>query len=323
MRAASMRRRRHEEEEESAFVSMTDMTVGFLFIVILLLAFFASQYNPSEMVPRHEYEKVLTERNALAEELKRLEQRIAQLLKERDAAIAARERADKEIAELKSRIAKLEAELERLRKPNPLEAYINSSMEARRRILQQLRERIALDFPDLQLMPSEESLRFQGEGLFKRGESTLLPDRLRLVQVLADRLREILPCYTLGADARFDANCNSGFALIEAVQIEGHTDSDGDDMANLVLSTNRATTTFRAMTTQQEKLLNYLNFQRQPVLSVAGYGRMRPIASNDTVEDKASNRRIDLRIIMYVPHDTDEIDKVRNALLIGSRMSSP
>ena len=70
MRAASMRRRRHEEEEESAFVSMTDMTVGFLFIVILLLAFFASQYNPSEMVPRPEYEKVLTERDALAEELK-------------------------------------------------------------------------------------------------------------------------------------------------------------------------------------------------------------------------------------------------------------
>ncbi|WP_181180377.1 OmpA family protein [Mesorhizobium sp. B1-1-7] len=302
---------------------MTDMTVGFLFIVILLLAFFASQYKPSEVVPLPKYEKVLAERDALAEELKGLEQRVAQILKERDAAIAARERADKEIVELKSRIAQLEAELERLRKPNPLEAYINNSMEARRRILQQLSDRIALDFPGIQLMLSEESLRFQGEGLFKRGESTLLPDRLRLVQVLANRLHEILPCYTLGGDARFDANCNSGFALIEAVQIEGHTDSDGDDMANLVLSTNRATTTFRAMTTHQESLLNFLNFQRQPVLSVAGYGRMRPIASNDTVEDKATNRRIDLRIIMYVPHDTDEIDKVRDALLIGSRMSSP
>ncbi|MBN9256926.1 MULTISPECIES: OmpA family protein [unclassified Mesorhizobium] len=322
MRASSMRRRRHEEEEESAFVSMTDMTVGFLFIVILLLAFFASRYNRSEMVPRSQYEQVLNERDALAEELKRLQQRIVQLETERDAAIAAREKAEKEIAVLKARIAQLEAELERLRKPNPLEAYINNSMETRRRILQQLRDRIALDFPDLQLMLSEESLRFQGEGLFKRGEYTLLPDGLRLVQVLADRLHDIVPCYTLGADARFDTNCNSGFALIEAVQIEGHTDSDGDDMANLVLSTNRATTTFRAMTTHQQ-LLSYLNFQRQPVLSVAGYGRMRPIAPNDTVEHKASNRRIDLRIIMHVPRDTDEIEKVRDALLIGSRMSRP
>ena len=42
MRGA-FRRHQREEEEESAFVSMTDMTVSFLFVVMILLAFFASQ----------------------------------------------------------------------------------------------------------------------------------------------------------------------------------------------------------------------------------------------------------------------------------------
>ncbi|WP_430512064.1 hypothetical protein [Pannonibacter phragmitetus] len=51
---ASSRRTHQEEEEESAFVSMTDMTVSFLFIVILLLAFFASQYSDTDQVPRSE-----------------------------------------------------------------------------------------------------------------------------------------------------------------------------------------------------------------------------------------------------------------------------
>ena len=40
------RRRQHEEEGESAFVSMTDLTVSFLFIVLILLAFFATQFRP-------------------------------------------------------------------------------------------------------------------------------------------------------------------------------------------------------------------------------------------------------------------------------------
>ena len=45
MRAQGRRHRSHEEDEESAFVSMTDMTVGFLFVVMILLAFVASEFR--------------------------------------------------------------------------------------------------------------------------------------------------------------------------------------------------------------------------------------------------------------------------------------
>ena len=40
------RHRRTEEEGESVFASMTDLTVSFLFIILILLAFFATQFKP-------------------------------------------------------------------------------------------------------------------------------------------------------------------------------------------------------------------------------------------------------------------------------------
>ena len=42
------RARAREEEGESGFVSMTDLVVSFLFIVLVLLAFFATQFSPED-----------------------------------------------------------------------------------------------------------------------------------------------------------------------------------------------------------------------------------------------------------------------------------
>lgn len=358
---------------------MTDMTVGFLFIVILLLAFFASQYDPATSVPLPVHESVVAERDkvkgeldvlkealeardatiaALRLELSQirqtvgdlqsekavLEARIASLetdaqalnktLESKDAVIAAlrlelmetRRTVDdlqeemtvlvKRIGDLESRIADLEIELALLRAPDPLETYINRSLAERKRILETLRDQIMLDFPELDVILSEESdaLRFQGDGLFRSGAAALRPDRIAFVQTVATRLNALLPCYTLGPGSRWSDGCNPGHALIEAVQIEGHTDADGQEFPNLVLSTARANDTFRTMTDREPALVQHLNFRNQPVLSVAGYGKMRPVAGNDAAEGKAANRRIDLRIIMYVPSRSEEIETVRAAL---------
>ena len=57
-----------------------------------------------------------------------------------------------------------------------------------------------------------------------------------------------------------------------------------------------------------------MNFRHQPVLSVAGYGQMRPVKDNSTKEGRDTNRRVDLRIIMYTPSQSAEIDRIRQAL---------
>ena len=227
------------------------------------------------------------------------------------------------LAAANAKVASLEAEIKRLlaklQEKNPLEEYLTKTANERRQILQRLRDQLKVDFPDLQVVISEENdaLRFQGDGLFQSSQSILRPERRAIVESIADRLEAILPCYALGSKSRWSNGCNNGAAIIEAVQIEGHTDSTGDDISNLRLSTERANSTFVAMTAREPGLVAHLNFRGQPVLSVAGYGKMRPVAGNDTPAGRATNRRIDLRIIMYTPSRSEEIDNIRKALRSG------
>lgn len=279
----AIRRRQHEDEDESAFVSMTDMTVSFLFIVMILLAFFASQLRDSRTVPRIEYEAIVLERDRLKKEVVELREKLKQLI------------------------------------DRPIETYLATVAKQRQYILENLKTKLTTDFPDLQVEISDEmdALRFKGDGLFKTGSSELRPDKRRIVEGIASRLGELLPCYTLGPRSSWNSRCNAVGAAIEAVLIEGHTDSDGQDNSNLTLSTNRANETFFAMTKHEPHLVEYLNDRTQPVLSVAGYGKMRPVADNSTLDGKATNRRIDLRIIMYTPRSLDDIRKVQEDLRRG------
>ncbi len=279
----AIRRRQHEDEEESAFVSMTDMTVSFLFIVMILLAFFASQLRDPRTVPRTEYEAVVLQRDKLQKEVDELQDKLKRLI------------------------------------DRPIESYLSAVAKQRRQILENLQKNLKTDFPDLQVEISAEmdALRFKGDGLFKAGSSELRPDKRRIVESIATRLGESLPCYTLGPRSSWNSRCNTAGAVIEAVLIEGHTDSDGQDNANLSLSTSRADETFFAMTKHEPSLVEYLNDRRQPVLSVAGYGKMRPVADNGTSDGKATNRRIDLRIIMYTPQVLEDIRKVQEDLRRG------
>jgi len=353
---AQAKRLRHEEEEESAFISMTDMTVGFLFIMMILLAFFASQMQDPDAVSRSEYDRVIAERDSWqeraesrAEVILRLEAEIEALKRQREllqtevsdleaalkverakmtkltsALDAARDR----IAELEARIQELlqqvaerdeqiedlRRQIEDLKKIDPLEAYLAQVSQARREVLQRLRDAIRADFPDLQVELSEESdaLRFQGEGLFASGSPDLTRDRREIVARLAQRLDEVLPCFTLGRASRFDQDCNPGLVMIEAVQIEGHTDDVGTDRVNRNLSAARANSTFFAMTQAAEQVMQHQNLKWQPVLSVAAYGPDRPVTSNETPEGRATNRRIDLRFIMVTPQDTDVLIVTEN-----------
>lgn len=73
-----------------------------------------------------------------------------------------------------------------------------------------------------------------------------------------------------------------------AVSILGHTDSYGNDEKNLQLSTERA-----------EAVKQYLLANSKLVASqieAIGYGESKPIASNETAEGRAANRRVELVI---------------------------
>jgi len=83
----------------------------------------------------------------------------------------------------------------------------------------------------------------------------------------------------LDAAAIISSNPNANY------EIAGHTDSDGTDEYNKSLGYRRAVT-----------VLNFLtrNGVRQSRLSTESYGESRPVASNDTEEGKAMNRRVEI-----------------------------
>ncbi|MGD9836362.1 MAG: OmpA family protein [Afipia sp.] len=68
------------------------------------------------------------------------------------------------------------------------------------------------------------------------------------------------------------------------IEVAGHTDSDGDNSANMALSEKRA-----------QAVADYLVKAGLPTdrLRAVGYGSSQPVAANDTDEGKAKNRRID------------------------------
>jgi outer membrane protein OmpA-like peptidoglycan-associated protein len=72
--------------------------------------------------------------------------------------------------------------------------------------------------------------------------------------------------------------------MVYRIQIQGHTDSVGSEQYNQVLSQKRA-----------ESVKHYL-VQNFPIkaaqLSAVGYGKSQPIASNDTLEGRGKNRRV-------------------------------
>ena len=94
---------------------------------------------------------------------------------------------------------------------------------------------------------------------------------------------------------------------VDSIIISGHTDSIGTDAENRVLSTARANAVLNYLLTAQKGELDaYAQY-----FCAAGYGATRPVASNDTDEGRAQNRRIEISITL---RDDTIMDIVENYL---------
>jgi outer membrane protein OmpA-like peptidoglycan-associated protein len=124
--------------------------------------------------------------------------------------------------------------------------------------------------------PSEAEVFETGDGLlirlhsmaFPSGSSEIRPDDFPLLTKVQKALRKF-------PDA--------------PIVIEGHTDAQGDEDYNQALSERRAAA-----------VSSYLTANMSATgmrLSSVGYGESHPIASNETIEGRAKNRRIDVHIM--------------------------
>jgi outer membrane protein OmpA-like peptidoglycan-associated protein len=82
-----------------------------------------------------------------------------------------------------------------------------------------------------------------------------------------------------------------------AFEIAGHTDSDGPDDYNLILSQGRA-----------QAVVNYLTGHgvTGSQLMAHGYGETKPIDTSQTKSGKAKNRRVEFKVLTIVPAGGDK-----------------
>lgn len=71
------------------------------------------------------------------------------------------------------------------------------------------------------------------------------------------------------------------------IQINGHTDNTGTNERNLALSEERAQAVYEYLTSQGI----------QNKMTYAGFGSSKPIATNETAEGRAKNRRVEVEIL--------------------------
>ncbi|WP_237271750.1 hypothetical protein [Sulfitobacter sp. M220] len=330
---------------------MTDMTVSFLFIVMILLAFFATQISPGGSVPK----ELLDQRDAqIAELLEELEiyrsngttdiallirenSRLERRVQDNEARLVAI-RGELELddsANVISKIAQLRDELQRLHAlladstgENVIERYNTLVSIQRAELLQALQSRITAADPSIEvgISGAQDALQFKGDGLFASRSVTPSRQGSEKMRLIAGILQDVVGCYSFGEQSQLDEACNEHVAIIDALQIEGHADSDGFDVTNMDLSARRGAAIYGEMLSQNPDLLAFANLRGQPLLSVAGYGEGRPIADEEVLGGKDANRRIDIRFIMFspadeemVPSDLDDIIRIRELLANGER----
>ena len=96
---------------------------------------------------------------------------------------------------------------------------------------------------------------------------------------------------------------------VDSIVISGHTDIIGDAESNRSLSTDRANSVLNYLLSgKNAKLDRYSQY-----FCAAGYGSTRPVASNDTEEGRAANRRIEISMILK---DDTVLDIVEQYLAI-------
>jgi len=200
---------------------------------------------------------------------------------------------ERERTRLEAEVGRLDAERGEL--AGRIEAALTNSDRVRAELLERLRARASAAGLALEVDEANGVLRVPESLLFNAGEARLRPDGREALAVLARVLAEELAREGVAAQR------------LESVFIEGHADNTPIRTAqfpdNWALSTARAKNTCQEMFRQSPALERLANGRGQPLIGVAGYGDLRPVAGNETAEGRAVNRRIDIRIALRAPED--------------------
>lgn len=158
----------------------------------------------------------------------------------------------------------------------PLEDTLENELESLKDLLEEYAESIGLG-SEIVLSIEERGLviRFMDKVLFDSGRASLRPESIEILSSIAEVL-------------------NKEEFSNRLIKVEGHTDTVptgnlSEFPTNWELSSTRATNVLRFLV--EEKGIDGSR------ISSSGYSYYRPIAPNDTAENKQKNRRVDIVIL--------------------------
>jgi flagellar motor protein MotB len=284
--------RADDEEKKDVFAPVADLMVGVVFIFIVMIMAMALVMM-DDVVPRRTYDQVVLE--------------LADVKAERDALKTRAERLADFVSYTKTQgVAPL---LERLAEADA----------TRTKILRMLKDRLAAAGVNVEADFRSGVLRLPTGNLFESAQADPTPFGRNVIRILGVTLAETVPCFLPGQ--AYQAACPplTAGSVLNAVYIEGHTDSalfhGGADglRDNWDLSAARGIAAYRIVRDSDPRIPRLKNADGKSLVGVSGYADTRPVAEGlsdkQRLEKSAmeSDRRIEVRLIMAV--NRDEVEK--------------
>jgi flagellar motor protein MotB len=195
-------------------------------------------------------------------------------------------------------------------------AQINKS---RKKLLAEISDRIKKAGFPVKSIPERGIIRLPEGKLFDKGKYKFSEEGKRNIETLVNVLSNLLPCYVASSLSvpNTDGNCPKAPHKIEAVFLEGHTDSQKVKVHkyapyedNNELAAKRALSAFKFI--NGNSVLNGLrNEKGEYLFGVSGYGETRPICEEKNKDCYNINRRIDLRFLMQSPNLKNQMESKR------------
>ena len=301
-RGAGSYKRTESGGEQGFWPSYADMmsAVALILFFLMLLSYIQNLVTGNDLQNTQELlaqtkEQVLLAEDQLAgltDELKKkqdqLEDYAVQIVQQKEEM----EAQDKLIGQQEAYLSAANDELTRMRNQMQTIAVLRLS------ILEQIRQSIVEVMGDASKVSIGDNgnIILSDSVLFDLGSSEIKEDSAGVLNELIDVFYQFL-------------SDEENAKYVDSIVISGHTDITGTAESNRVLSTDRA-----------NSVLNYLLLGKNGKLNAyssyfcaAGYGATRPVASNDTEEGKAANRRIEISMILK---DDTVLDIVENYLAL-------
>ena len=283
-----------QEGEQGFWPSYADMmsAVALILFFLMLLSYISNMITGNNLKnTESQLEDTRIQLVAREKELNELESTLAVTKQQVEDAASELQKVSEDLDEVKVTLAAKEEDLAAQDKlladqkallDNELRGQMETIVGVRKSVLEQIRDSVVQVMGDSSKVKIDNGNIVFNEGVFfDVGSYAIKPGAGEMLGQLS-RVFE-----------RFLADENN-LQYVDSIVISGHADSTGNAQDNRTLSSNRA-----------NAVLGYLlesggyGLQRySSCFCAAGYGDTRPVASNDTEEGRAQNRRIEISIVL-------------------------